>query len=214
MTDTDGDARVGVDVGGTFTDVVTFRDGRVRVTKTPSTPDAPERGVLDGLRAVEERDGLAPDSVGFLGHGTTVATNAVLEGEWADTALVTTEGFRDVLEIGRQDRPDIYDFRAEKPDPVVKRDRRYEVPERLDERGNVLKPLDEGVVRELAADLRAAGVESVAVSLLFPFEDDAHERRVREEGVDASVSLSSAVLPRSGSTSARSPRHSTPRSSP
>ena len=194
-----GDARVGVDVGGTFTDVVTVRDGRVRVTKTPSTPDAPERGVLDGLRAVEERDGLDPGAVGFLGHGTTVATNAVLEGEWADTALVTTEGFRDVLEIGRQDRPDIYDFGAEKPDPVVARDRRYEVSERLDERGNVLKPLDEDTVRELAADLRAADVESVAVSLLFPFEDDTHERRVREllreEGVDASFSLSSVVLP-------------------
>ncbi|WP_318568293.1 hydantoinase/oxoprolinase family protein [Salinigranum marinum] len=193
----ESDVRVGVDVGGTFTDLVTIRDGRVRVSKTPSTPAAPERGVIDGLRDVEARDGVTPGAVVFLGHGTTVATNAVLEGEWADTALVTTEGFRDVLEIGRQARPDIYDFQAEKPTPVVERHRRFEVPERLDERGQVVKPLDEAAVRALADDLSA--VESVAVSLLYPFEDDSHERRVREllreEGVDASFSLSSSVLP-------------------
>jgi N-methylhydantoinase A len=191
------DARVGVDIGGTFTDLVTIRDGRIHVSKTPSTPAAPEQGVIDGLRDVEARDGVAPGAVAFLGHGTTVATNAVLEGEWADTALVTTEGFRDVLEIGRQARPDIYDFQAEKPTPVVERHRRFEVPERLDERGEVVKSLDEAAVRALADDLSA--VESVAVSLLYPFEDDSHERRVREllreEGVDASISLSSSVLP-------------------
>jgi N-methylhydantoinase A len=193
------DTRVGVDIGGTFTDFVTIADGRIRVTKTPSTPDAPERAVINGLQKLEGRDGLSPADVDFLGHGTTVATNAVLEGEWADTALVTTEGFRDVLEIGRQARPDIYDFQAEKPTPVVERDRRYEVPERLDERGTVLEPLDESAVRSLAADLRESSVESVAVSLLFPFEDDSHERRVRDvledEGVDAAFSLSSGVLP-------------------
>jgi N-methylhydantoinase A len=193
------DTRVGVDIGGTFTDFVTIADGRIRVTKTPSTPDAPEQAVINGLQKLEGRDGLSPAGVDFLGHGTTVATNAVLEGEWADTALVTTEGFRDVLEIGRQARPDIYDFQAEKPAPVVERDRRYEVPERLDERGTVLEPLEESAVRSLAADLRESSVESVAVSLLFPFEDDSHERRVRElleaEGVDAAFSLSSRVLP-------------------
>ncbi|QLG61352.1 hydantoinase/oxoprolinase family protein [Halorarum salinum] len=191
----DAGTRVGVDVGGTFTDLVTVRDGRVDVDKTPSTPAAPEEGVLTGLRDLE-----APlAEVGFLGHGTTVATNAVLEGEWADTALVTTAGFCDALEIGRQDRPDIYDFAAEKPTPVVERDRRYGVPERVDERGEVLTPLDEDAVREVAADLRDAGVDSVAVSLLFSFESPDHERRVREllreEGVDASVSLSAEVLP-------------------
>ncbi|SHG72962.1 hydantoinase/oxoprolinase family protein [Halobaculum gomorrense] len=197
MTDDDATAgtRVGVDVGGTFTDLVTVRDGRVRVDKTPSTPAAPDEGVVTGLRGVD-----APLSeVGFLGHGTTVATNAVLEGEWADTALVTTEGFRDALEIGRQTRPDIYDFEATKPDPVVPRDRRFEVPERVDERGEVLRHLDEAAVRDRARDLRESGVDSVAVSLLFSFEHPAHERRVREilreEGVDASVSLSSDVLP-------------------
>jgi N-methylhydantoinase A len=198
-TDDAGETRVGVDVGGTFTDVVAVRGGRVSVHKTPSTPQAPERGVVDGLRRVEGRDGLDPTAIDFLGHGTTVATNAVLEREWADTALVTTEGFRDVLEIGRQDRPDLYDFRAEKPTPVVERDRRYEVPGRIDGRGDVLDPLDEAAVRDLADELRGVGVESVAISFLFPFEDDAHERRVREilreEGVDAAISLSSVVLP-------------------
>jgi len=189
-------ARVGVDIGGTFTDLVTIRDGELQVAKTPSTPDVPERGVVDAL-AQTERDGLAPEAIGFFGHGTTVATNAVLEGEWADTALVTTEGFRDVLEIGRQARPDLYDFQAQKPTPIVERHRRFEVPERLDERGRVVKPLDEGAVRALADELEA--VDSVAVSLLFPFENDTHERRVREllreEGVDAAFSLSSTVLP-------------------
>ncbi|WP_327052101.1 hydantoinase/oxoprolinase family protein [Halomicrococcus gelatinilyticus] len=195
----DRSTRVGVDVGGTFTDIVSIRDGAVQVSKTPSTPDAPEQAVLDGLRTVRDRDDLAFQDVDFLAHGTTVATNAVLEVEWADTALVTTEGFGDALEIGRQARPDIYDFQVEKPRPVVERDRRYEVPERLDERGNPLVELDESAVRDLAAELRETGVESVAVSLLFSFENDVHERRVREllreEGLDASFSLSSNVLP-------------------
>ncbi len=189
------DARVGVDVGGTFTDLVTVRDGRVEVDKVPSTPESPAEGVLAGLDGV----GVPPAAVGFLGHGTTVATNAVLEGTWADTALVTTAGFRDAVEIGRQTRPDIYDFRAAKPAPVVPRDRRYEVPERLDERGRVVKPLDEPAVRELARDLAATDTESVAVATLFAFENPVHERRIaelfREEGVEAAISLSSTVLP-------------------
>ena len=185
--------RLGVDVGGTFTDLVAVADGTVRVEKVASTPDAPERAVTDGLAAVE--DHAPPASLAFFGHGTTVATNAVLEGEFAETALVTTAGFRDALEIGRQDRPDIYDLHGSKPDPVVPRDRRYEVPERLDERGAVRQPLDEDAVRAIADDIEA---DSVAVAFLFAFENPAHERRagelLREAGVD-SVSLSSDVLP-------------------
>ncbi|MFC5973046.1 hydantoinase/oxoprolinase family protein [Halomarina salina] len=194
-----GDTRVGVDVGGTFTDLVTIRDGTVRVRKTPSTPESPDEGVVAGIEEARANDGLDPERVAFFGHGTTVATNAVLEGEWADTALVTTAGFRDVLEIGRQARPDIYDFQAEKPTPVVERDRRYEVVERLDERGEVLTDLDEASVRSLAEDLQATDAESVAVCLLHSFENDDHERRVREmlddAGVDAATSLSCEVLP-------------------
>ena len=195
MSDSDTAARVGVDVGGTFTDVVAVRDGRVRVHKVASMPDAPEAGVVGGLEAAAG-DGLALDAVGTLAHGTTVATNAVLEREWADTALLTTDGFRDVLEVGRQDRPALYDLHAAKPDPVVPRDRRHGVAGRLDERGTELTPLDTAAVRDLAADLDA---ESVAVALLFAFEDDAHEQRVRdalrEGGYEGSISLSSDVLP-------------------
>ncbi len=188
----DAQTRVGVDVGGTFTDVVTVSDGRLRVEKTPSTPETPEEGVVDGLDAAA----VPLPAVEFLGHGTTVATNAVLEREWADTALVTTAGFRDALAIGRQDRPALYDLQAEKPAPVVARDRRYEVPERVGERGDVVEPLDEAAVRSVADDVDA---EAVAVCLLFAFENDAHERRVaeilREEREDLHVSLSSAVHP-------------------
>jgi N-methylhydantoinase A len=191
--------RIGVDVGGTFTDLVVVADGAIHSLKVPSTPDAPERGVLDAVAAADGEAIAEPDAVSFCSHGTTVATNAVLEGEWAETALLTTDGFRDALEIGRQNRPDIYDFRVEKPDPVVPRDRRFEVPERLDERGTVLEELDESAVAEVAADVRATGAESVAVCLLFAFENDSHERRVaeilREAGVEAPISLSSVVLP-------------------
>ncbi|WP_049936818.1 hydantoinase/oxoprolinase family protein [Haloplanus natans] len=193
------DVRIGVDVGGTFTDVVVADGSGLTMCKVPSTPEAPDRGVLDGLDVAADRAGFAPADVTAFGHGTTVATNALLEREWAETALVTTEGFRDAVEIGRQTRPDLYDLRAEKPDPVVERDRRYEVPERLDRRGEVVEPLDEDAARAVARAVADAGVESVAVAFLFAFEDDAHERRMqellREEGVDCEVSLSSDVLP-------------------
>ena len=191
--------RVGVDIGGTFTDIVTIRDGEIEVRKTPSTPEAPEQGVLGGLEEAHENDDWRFDAIDFLGHGTTVATNAVLEEAWADTALLTTDGFRDVLEIGRQERPDIYDFQTEKATPIVERDRRFEVTERLDERGNVLTDLDEESVRSVADQLRESGVESVAISLLYAFENSEHEQRVRdilaETGIDVSMSLSSDVLP-------------------
>jgi N-methylhydantoinase A len=187
------ETRLGVDIGGTFTDLVTIADGSVRVEKVASTPDAPERAVANGLETIA--DAAPPADIGFFAHGTTVATNAVLEGEFAETALVTNEGFRDALEIGRQNRPDIYDLHGTKPDSVVPRHRRYGVPGRLDARGEELQALDEDAVRELAADIDA---DSVAVSLLFAFENSTHEERVadilREAGVE-SVSLSSTVLP-------------------
>jgi len=155
--------------------------------------------VLGGLEAAREQGGWAFESVSSLGHGTTVGTNAVLEGTWAETALLTTEGFGDILEIGRQDRPDIYDFRVERATPIVPRDRRYEVRERLDERGAVLADLDEDSVRSVAEALRESDAESVAICLLYAFENAEHERRVRDllraEGVDLPLSLSSDVLP-------------------
>lgn len=191
--------RIGVDVGGTFTDIVSIEDDTVTVTKTPSTPDAPEEGVIDGIRKIRDDASFAHEDVGFFSHGTTVTTNAVLEQQWAETALVTTEGFRDVLEIGRNPRPELYSLRSEKPDPVVDRHRRFEVRERLDRRGNVVEPLDSGEIRDIADRLRDSGVESVAISLLFAFENDAHEREIerilREKELDVEVSRSSVVLP-------------------
>ncbi|MFB6148402.1 MAG: hydantoinase/oxoprolinase family protein [Halobacteriales archaeon] len=193
------DVRIGVDIGGTFTDVVSVQDGRIAVTKTPSTPTAPEEGVVTGLKQSRADSGFAFEAVGFLAHGTTVATNAVLEREWAPTALVTTEGFRDALEIGRQTRPSLYDFQAEKPAPVVERDRRFEVTERIDERGNVVTSLDTASVEAVATELSERDIESVAISLLFAFENDEHERAVKSQleaaGIDTAFSLSSTVLP-------------------
>ncbi|GAB3685617.1 hydantoinase/oxoprolinase family protein [Salinarchaeum chitinilyticum] len=207
---------VGVDVGGTFTDVVTVDDGELTVTKAPSDPDSPAAGVLAALERAAERDGFDLADVGSLVHGTTVATNAVLEETWADAGLVTTEGFRDVLEIGRQDRPELYDLAGSKPDPIVPRNRRFEVPGRLDERGEVREPLEESAVRSVATELATAapdevdgkdgesgegdGVESVAVCLLFAYENEFHERRVaqilREElPADVPITVSSDVLP-------------------
>ncbi|WP_248518336.1 hydantoinase/oxoprolinase family protein [Salinarchaeum laminariae] len=196
--------RVGADVGGTFTDVVTVADGELTVTKAPSDSESPATGVLGALE-LAATDAFAFEDVGHLVHGTTVATNAVLEETWADAGLVTTEGFRDVLEIGRQDRPDLYDLTAAKPDPIVPRDRRFEVPERLDERGEVRTPLEEAAVRTVARECATAGadgdgVEAVAVCLLFAFENDAHERRVveileEELPADVPITASADVLP-------------------
>jgi len=190
--------RIGVDVGGTFTDVVVVDDeGRLRGLKTPSTPDRPDDGVVDGLERAREA-GVDPAGVTFLGHGTTVATNAVLEGELPETALVTTEGFRDVLEIGRQDRDDLYDLEFERPDPLVPRDRRLTVSERVGPDGEVIEPLADTDVAALAE--RLPDVEAVAIATLFSFRTPDHERAIaeglREAGHDdLSISLSSAVLP-------------------
>ncbi len=185
--------RVGVDVGGTFTDVVAVADGQLTVRKVPSTPDRPDAGVFDGLEP------FTTGEISFLAHGTTVATNAVLEREWADTALLTTEGFRDVLEIGRGDRPDLYDLGTEKPAPIVPRGRRHPVRERIVARGGIETPLTDGAIEEALAALDEDAIESVAISLLFAFENATHEERladaVAETYPDLAVSRSSVVLP-------------------
>ena len=152
--------RVGVDSGGTFTDVclVDATTGDVRVWKVPSTPDDPSRaiahGVVEGLREAAE---ATPAAVDYFGHGTTVATNALIQHRGADTGLITTEGFRDLLEIGRQRRPHLYDLQADKPPVLVPRARRHEVRERLRHDGRIETPLDLAQVREAARALRAAG---------------------------------------------------------
>ncbi|PSP80092.1 hydantoinase [Halobacteriales archaeon QS_1_68_20] len=192
--------RIGVDTGGTFTDVVLYdrETGEVTVTKTPSTPPEFDEGVLAGLDAVLDEADVDPGEVEYLGHGTTVGTNAVLEAEMPPLGLITNEGLRDVLEIGDQTRPELYNLQTEKPPALIPRRHRYGVPGRLDSDGNVVDPLDESAVREAARNLESAGVESVVVSMLFSYLEPEHERRVAEivaEETDLDCARSSAVHP-------------------
>ncbi len=186
--------RVGIDVGGTFTDLAAIDGGRLVTAKVPSTPDDQARGVA----AVLAEAGIDPRGVEALAHGTTVATNALLERRGARVALITTEGFRDVIEIGRQNRPSLYDLTVDKPAPLVPRELRFTVRERMGPDG-VIVPLDEASLSEAVAAIGAARVEAVAVCLLFSYLYPEHEERVGaaiEQALPGlHVSLSSRVLP-------------------
>lgn len=183
---------VGVDTGGTFTDFVLMQDGKLNVYKLLSTPDDPSRSILAGIAQLD-----ALQNLHVLVHGSTVATNAVLEHKGVSTGLITTEGFRDVLEIGRQTRPKLYDLNVQKTLPLVPRERRVEVRERLNERGDVLIALDEQSVYNALETLQHAQVEAIAISLLFSFANPAHERFVAELARSRGfyVSASYEVLP-------------------
>ena len=194
--------QIGVDIGGTFTDIVALDDeGRLALAKVPSTP----KDLLDGIGAAVGKvlalAGAPPGDVERFIHGTTVATNAVLEQKGAVTAVLTTEGFEDVLEMGRQKRSRMYDLEMdpETPSFLAPGRRRVGIRERLDARGAVLVPLDEGQVRAAVQTLRAQGVQAIAVCYLFSFVNPAHERRTRELcaeiAPEISVSLSSEVDP-------------------
>src|SRR3989449_4268172 len=194
--------QIGVDIGGTFTDIVALdHDGRLTLAKVPSTP----KDLLEGIGAAVERvlrlAGARPTAVARFIHGTTVATNAVLEQKGAVTAVLTTEGFEDVLEMGRQKRSRMYDLEMdpETPSFLAPGRRRVGIRERLDARGAALVPLDEGQVRAAVQTLRAQGVQAIAVCYLFSFVNPAHERRTRELcaeiAPEISVSLSSEVDP-------------------
>jgi N-methylhydantoinase A len=187
-------ATLGVDVGGTFTDLVALVDGGLVATKVPTTPRDQARGVLHALQVAR----LDADALASFTHGSTVATNALLERRGARTALVTTEGFRDVIEIGRQNRPALYDLARDRPAVLVPRELRFTVRERMGPDG-VLIPLDEGSVHTAVEACRQAGVEAVAVCLLFGFLHPEHEQKVGEALRQAlpgvQVSLSSEVLP-------------------
>jgi N-methylhydantoinase A len=192
--------RIGIDVGGTFTDaVIVVDDGHVRIAKVRSTPERIEAGFMDGLRQLLERAGAQAADVGYLAHGSTVATNAIVQRRLARTALITNEGFRDVLSIGTQMRARVYDLWTPEPEPIVPRDLCLGVRGRLDAAGKEVEPLDADSVRAAAAALRDRGVEAVAVMLLFSFINDEHERRVgdilAEELPGTVVSLSSRVVP-------------------
>ena len=191
--------RIGVDVGGTFTDVVLEHGDALTSAKVLTTPGAPDDAVLTGLDDVLARTGVEPEAVGLVIHGTTLATNAILERKGALTALVTTEGFRDVLDIGYESRYDQYDVMIEKSPALVPRERRLAVPERVDVNGRVLKPLDEAAVEAVAGDLVRLGVESVGIGFLHSYANPAHERLAREIVAAAlpgvSITLSSEVCP-------------------
>ena len=168
---------VGIDVGGTFTDLYYSQDGVsvTRVLKVPSTPDDPSRGLIDALVRAE----IAPDALDLILHGTTIATNAVIERKGAKCALITTKGFRDVLELGRRDRQRVYGMTGIHR-PLVPRAQRWEVDERLDHQGNILTPLDEAEVRALAQVLAGEDVEAVIVAYLHSYANPAHEQRTAE----------------------------------
>ena len=201
MTESRSGYRIGVDIGGTFTDAVLLSEatGGTRIAKVPSTPDDPSRGFLDAVDRILALADVQPGDVSYLVHGTTVATNSLIEGKTPRTAFITTEGFRDLLEIGRQVRPSLYDVHFEKPAPLVPRNLCFEVGERLDARGNELEPLDEGAVRAIADRLVGEEVVSVAVCLLHAWLNPAHEKRVgellRAHAPDVVISLSSEVCP-------------------
>lgn len=193
---------VGVDVGGTFTDfsAKNLRTGDMRIHKRPSTPDDPSRAVLHGLRELTDKHGIDPNSIQRFAHGTTVATNALLQRKGAKVALVTTKGFRDLVEIGRQVRPHIYDLQLDAPQPLAKRALRFEIDERMGPKGEVIRKLTDEAIDALVAEVRQrADIEAIAVCLLFSFINPEHEIRIatalRKALPNIFVSVSSEVQP-------------------
>ncbi|HEV2546873.1 MAG TPA: hydantoinase/oxoprolinase family protein [Stellaceae bacterium] len=198
-SETDRTARLGVDIGGTFTDVALEHDGRRWTSKILTTATAPEEGVLAAIVAVLGEARLAPAAVGLIIHGTTLATNAVIERKGARTALITTAGFRDTIEIRHENRFEQYDVNIDLPPPLVPRRWRFPVKERVDAKGKVLVPLDEEGVRRTADALAAERIDAVAVGFLHSFTNPDHERRVgtilAERLPDLAVTLSSDASP-------------------
>jgi N-methylhydantoinase A len=188
--------RIGVDTGGTFTDFVFDLRGRRQIFKLPSTPADPSVAITSGLRHILRITESEPSSIEVV-HGTTVGTNALLQRRGARTALITTEGFEDVLAIGRQARPELYNLDAVRPAPVVDDKLRFGIRERVTASGEVLEALDEAQLKSLIAKLKRARVESVAVSLLFSFTHPAHEQKIAAAlaSLGVPVSISHLILP-------------------
>jgi N-methylhydantoinase A len=194
---------IGIDIGGTFTDFVVYdrKIKHLQTFKLPSTPENPALAVINGLASILiTQDNSHPPTLGnsaVIVHGSTVATNILLEHKGAPTALISTAGFRDVIQIGRQNRPSLYDFFVNLPAPLVPQHLRYEVTERVDHFGNIQQPMDMTKVEILIKKIKKTGVKSIAVCLLFSFLRPDHEQilgeRLRREGFR--VSLSSEILP-------------------
>jgi N-methylhydantoinase A len=187
---------VGVDIGGTFTDLVLSIGGELRIHKLLSTPRDPAQAMLAGLAAISRGGEITQ-----VAHGSTVATNAILERKGARTALITTHGFRDILAIGRQNRPVLYALQPKIPPPLIPRPWCYEVPERLDYTGAILRPLDLQALDRVLDQIAEQGIESVAVCFLYSYVNPAHEQAVRarilERGLlqESQIALSCDVLP-------------------
>ncbi|MDA9135717.1 hydantoinase/oxoprolinase family protein [Ascidiaceihabitans sp.] len=191
--------RMGVDIGGTFTDVVIEVEGKQYSTKVLTTYIAPENAIIDGLHQVCAKVGVTPSDIGQIIHGTTLATNALIERRGAKTALITTSGFRDVIEMRTESRFEQYDLNLTLPEPLIPRQSRFTISERVDATGGVLIDLDRAEVEAVADQIKAAGYESIAVGLIHSYLNPDHERMVRdvlaEKLPDVMVSLSSEVSP-------------------
>jgi N-methylhydantoinase A len=193
--------RIGVDIGGTFTDVAVVEEasGRIGVAKVPTTPGDLAEGVLYALASAMSRYGVVDIEVGLLSHATTVVTNAILEQKGARAALITTRGFRDVLELRRSARANLYDLFQDAPATLIPRRRRFEISERIGADGKIVTPLVESEVDELIAALKTTGVDAIAISLVFSFLNPMHEHRLgvrlRAALPHVPVYLSSDVLP-------------------
>ena len=195
--------RLGVDVGGTFTDLLLQDDttGTTWRAKTPSTPQDQSIGVAEGVRLICEKANMKPEDISLVLHGTTVATNAVLEGKGARVGLLTTKGFEHVLHLAKSWTPGpLFGWIVmDKPDPLAALEDTRGIPERMDARGNVVTPLDEAAAAALIDDLCGSGIEALTISLMHSYANPAHEQRLREMVLarfpDMHVSLSSDILP-------------------
>ena len=193
--------RLGIDIGGTFTDgaLVDEASGEVSIIKVPSTPANPADAFMEAVGRAARNPDFTPGGLTLLVHATTIATNAIIEGNIARVGMITTEGFRDVLEIGYQIRPKLYDVFQSKPEPLVQRRWSYGVRERLDAQGKVLQPLDEAGVLAAVREMREAGIEAIVVCFLHAYVNPVHERRagelIRAEYPEAFLSVSSEVCP-------------------
>src|ERR1043165_8092262 len=189
-------SRVGVDTGGTFTDFVFEQDGRLNLFKLPSTPSDPSLAIQQGLERICAETGSRLDQIEIV-HGTTVGTNALLQRRGARTALITTRGFEDVLVIGRQARPELYNLNAIKPPPLVADELRLGIKERVVASGEVIEPLDEPELQSLVRKLKQSRVEAIAISLLFSFLDPEHEEGIAAAlaELDVPLSISSRIHP-------------------
>ena len=191
--------RMGVDIGGTFTDVVLEVGDAQFSTKVLTTYAAPENAIIDGMHQVCAKAGITPSQISQIIHGTTLATNALIERRGAKTALITTEGFRDVIEMRTESRFEQYDLNLQLPEPLLPRQHRFTLKERIDARGNVLIPLDRADIETLADGMASYGFESIAIGLIHAYLNDSHERMIRdvfaEKLPDVMISLSSEVSP-------------------